>query len=125
MNAQLEMRLIAQRPRPAKARAYFDTTMLPVAELGTAITRAELQDEKVLAVYRAQQSMTPSECLRRLEAVGVRILITSVRRSISTLTDAGALQRTNVKTRGPWGAMEGIWAINVTTGRACAPGQTI
>lgn len=104
------------RPRPAKARAYFDTTMLPMADLHGAIARAELQDDKVLAVYRAHYAMTPSECLRRLEAVGVRILITSVRRSISTLTDAGALYRTNIKTRGPWGAMEGVWALVVPQG---------
>lgn len=111
MNAQLEMRLLAPRPRPAKARAYFDTTLLPITELHRAIARAELQDVQVLAVYRAHLRMTPSACLRHLEAAGVRILITSVRRSISTLTEAGALYRTSQRERGPWGALEGVWAL--------------
>ncbi len=117
MHSQLALRLIAPCPRPAKARSYFDTTRLPMAELDLAIQRAELQDDQVLAVFRALGSLTPSQCLRYLEARGVRILITSVRRSISTLTGAGALYRTELRQRGPWGAMESVWAL-ADTGRA-------
>ena len=118
MNAQLQLRLLSPRPRPAKARVFFDTTMLPVAELKAAIARAELQDEQVLAVYRAHYALSPSACLAHLEAAGVRMLITSVRRSISTLTDAGALYRTPLRQRGPWGALEGVWALVVPQGSA-------
>lgn len=118
MHAQLEMRLLAPRPRPARARVFFDTTTLPAAELKAAIARAELQDEKVLAVYRAHHALSPSACLAHLEAAGVRILITSVRRSISTLTDAGALYRSPLRERGPWGAPESVWALVKPQGNA-------
>jgi hypothetical protein len=118
MHPQLTLRLIAPRPRPAKARSYFDTTLLPRAELAQAIARAEAQDDQVLLAFRAHVRLTPSECLRHLEAAGVSILITSVRRSISTLTDAGALCKTPDKRPGPWGMREVVWELVSPQARA-------
>jgi hypothetical protein len=112
VNAQLEMLLlIPKRPRAPKARAYFDSTFLPRAQLAQAIARAEQQDEQVLAVFRACGRLTPSACQRELESLGVRILLTSVRRSITTLTDAGVLRKTADKLPGPWRMPEFVWQI--------------
>lgn len=112
MNAQLEMMLLVpRRPRAAKARAYFDSTLIPRDALAAAIQRAEGQDEKVLATFRAHGSLTPSECLRKLEAAGERLLLTSVRRSISTLTDARVLDKTAQKRPGPYGMPEFVWCL--------------
>lgn len=105
------MLLKPRQPRPAKARSYYDSTLLPRDALAAAIARAECQDDKVLAVFRAHGSLTPSECLRKLEAAGVRILLTSVRRSISTLTDARVLDKTAQKRMGPYGMAEFVWCL--------------
>ena len=112
MNGQLQLSFAAPRPRAVRGQVYFDTTHLPLGQLVEAITTAARQDEQVLAVFRAHQVLTPSRCLQHLEAAGVRILITSVRRSISTLTKAGALSHTDQKAPGPWGAAESLWALN-------------
>lgn len=111
MHPQLTLRLLAPRPRPAKARAYFDTTNLPASALSEAIARAEGQDDQVMQAFRVHGELTPSECLKALELAGARILLTSVRRSISTLTDAGALVKTARKHPGPYGMPEYVWAI--------------
>lgn len=112
MNGQLQLSFAPPRPRAVRGQVYFDTTRLPLAQLTEAITSAARQDEQVLAVFRAHQQLTPSRCLRHLEAARVRMLLTSVRRSISTLTKAGALVRTAERLPGPWGVDEYVWALN-------------
>lgn len=111
MHPQLTLRLLAPRPRPPKVRSYYDSTCLPVSALVAAITRAKGQDDQVLATFRAHAVLTPSACQRHLEAAGVRILLTSVRRSISTLTGAGVLVKTSIKRTGPFGAAEYEWTL--------------
>ena len=119
MNAQLEMLLLVpRRPRAPKARSYFDSTFLPRAQLAQAIARAEQQDEQVLAVFRACARLTPSACQRELESLGVSMLLTSVRRSITTLTDAGALRKTADKLPGPYRMPEFVWEIVTPEARA-------
>lgn len=113
MNGQLQLSFApGTRARAVRGQVYFDTTRLALAQLTQAITSAARQDEQVLAIFRAHPAMTPSQCLRQLETFGVRILIGSVRRSITTLTKAGALVRTEVRQPGPWGADEYVWALN-------------
>lgn len=112
MNGQLQLSFSPSRPRAVRGQVYFDTTRLQVAQLTQAITTAARQDEQILAIFRAHPSLTPSQCLRQLESFGVRILIGSVRRSITTLTKAGALVRTENRAPGPWGADEYVWALN-------------
>lgn len=118
MHPQLQLRLLAPKPRPAKVRTYFDTTLLPRDALAAAIARAEGQDDKVLAVFRAHGSLTPSECLRHLERAGVRIILNSVRRSICTLTDARVLDKTAQKRPGPYLRPEFVWTLLTPQARA-------
>lgn len=112
MHAQLALRLIAPRPRPAKVSAYYCTTPLTVQERAQAIARAEAQDQRVLAIYRcSDRPLTPSEAHQQLEACGHREPIVSIRRAINTLTNAGALVKLSTTARGPWGAKEHHWAL--------------
>lgn len=112
MNAQLTLRLIAPRPRPAKVAPFYVTTPLTVQERAEAIARAEAQDQRVLAVYRcSDRPLTPSEAHLQLEACGHHEPITSIRRAIHTLTKAGALVKLPDTERGPWGMPEHRWAL--------------
>ena len=112
MNAQLALRLIAPRQRPAKVAPFYVTTPLTVQERAQAIARAEAQDQRVLAVYRcADRPLTPSEAHQQLEACGHREPIVSIRRAINTLTKAGALVKLPETKVGPWQAKEHMWAL--------------
>jgi hypothetical protein len=107
---QLSLHLAAPRPRAAKGRNYFDTTRLPLADLARAIARAEQQDDAILAAFRCHLILTPSRC-HEIVSAGRPILLTSVRRSIATLTEAGALEKLAKRTPGPYGAPEHLWQL--------------
>ncbi len=112
MNAQLALRLIAPKPRPAKVAPFYVTTPLTVQERAEAIARAEAQDQRVLAVYRcSDRPLTPSEAHQQLAACGHNEPVTSIRRAIHTLTKAGALVKLSECERGPWGSLEHRWSL--------------
>jgi hypothetical protein len=111
MAAQLTLQLAPSKPRAPKRRSYYDTTRIPLTELAQAARRAEMQDDAVLAVFRAHLVMAPARCLEQLHAAGVPILITSVRRSISSLTSAGVLRKSPETVPGPYGAKEHLWEL--------------
>lgn len=112
MNAQLALRLIAPKPRPAKGPVFYQTTKLTVQERAQAIARAEAQDQRVLAVYRcADRPLTPSEAHQQLAACGHNEPVTSIRRAIHTLTKAGALVKLSDTELGPWRMPEHKWAL--------------
>lgn len=112
MNAQLQLSLATPRARPRKGSNFYATTPLTVQERAQVIARAEHQDERVLAVYRASdRPLTPSEAHQQLEACGHREPVTSIRRAINTLTKAGALVKLSQTERGPWGSLEHKWDL--------------
>jgi hypothetical protein len=80
-------------------------------KLHEAIQKAETQDAAVLALFRCMRRLAPSQCLAIMEANRAPILITSVRRSISSLAGAGLLAKTNSTQEGPWGALEHVWEL--------------
>lgn len=109
---QLSLHLAAPRPRAPKVRNYFDTTRLPLADLARAIASAEQQDDAVLAAFRCHLILTPSRC-HSIVSMGRPMLLTSVRRSIATLTEAGVLEKLSTRLPGPYGAQEHLWQLVV------------
>lgn len=109
MSAQLALNFGGRRSGPR----YWPTTPLTADELRGAIHLAVMQDEAVLAIFRshAGTSLTPSEVHRIGEALGRKWLVTSVRRSITNLTDDGVLNRHNVLRMGPHGKPEHLWQL--------------
>lgn len=107
---QLALSLATPRARPSKVRSYFDTTRLPLPELVAAISRAELQDDAVLAAFRCHLVLSPSRC-HSIVTCSRPMLITSVRRSISTLTAAGVLVKLTTQVPGPYGTSEHLWEL--------------
>lgn len=89
--------------------AYFNTTGLTGRQLVAAARVAKGQDAAVLEVFHgAGRPLSPSEVHARMPG---RVLLTSVRRAISNLTNAGALVKLDSHTDGPHGRPEGLWAL--------------
>ena len=91
---------------------YFQTTPMQGDQLALAIDTASRQDDYILSVYqRAGRALSPSEVHKIGEQEGRHWPIQSVRRSITTLTDAGALVMLDMTRRSPWNRPEHYWAL--------------
>ena len=92
---------------------YFNTTALSGPELKQAIASAKSQDEQVLCIFRRHPhlSLGPSQVYALGIGEGLRWLLTSVRRSISNLTDENVLEKLDVKRMGAHGAREYLWRL--------------
>lgn len=77
---------------------------------------AAMQDEAVLAIFRSRAvtALSPSEVHAIGERLGRRWLLTSVRRSITNLTDDKVLHRHDVLRVGPHGKPEHLWQLAAT-----------
>lgn len=107
----------SRRPR-ANRVAFWNTTSLHGEDLDTAKTNARRQDVLVLSILRGcAGAMTPSEVWRAAREAGSDLLLTSVRRSMHTLTRDGLLAHLDDKRMGPFGRPEGLWRT-----RECANG---
>lgn len=108
--AQIPLDFARARRRPQVP--YWHTTPLTREQLAGAILVAEQQDEAVLAIFRGTPgALSPSQVWRIGEQGGRRWLLTSVRRSITNLTDAGVLVRLSVTRMGPYGKPEHTWSL--------------
>lgn len=91
-----------------KQKNFHNTTNESGTDLKEAIDKCTQQDNEVLAFFRSKQgkSLTPFEvhkgCLQNAP-------ITSVRRSINTLTGMGYLEKTDEKRKGEFGRMNYTW----------------
>jgi len=90
----------------------FQTTRLSPDQYVDALRRASGQDERVLALFRlSPEPMTPSAVHAQLGASGYECPITSIRRSMSTLTRDGYLVKLWDASPGPWGMPEHKWRL--------------
>lgn len=98
---------------------YHVTTPIDSIELAQAAHTAKLQDECVMAIFRFhRRAMTPSQVHEAGLLLGRKWLITSVRRSMTNLAAAGALEHLDIRRPGPWGKPETVWRLP-----DCAPVQ--
>ena len=92
--------------------SYYNTTSLEGSDLKHTWAKTATQDEVVLAVFVTNKTVvfTPHEIQSILRDDYERLYpITSVRRSINTLTEREALIKTTTKRKGPWGASNYCW----------------
>ena len=98
---------------------YYNTTNEEGLELLDSRTKALTQDELILEIYQIHEEhdidrdgLSP-EIVRWTceEFYGKDWPITSIRRSIHTLTKAGKLTKTNKLYRGRYGKNEHIWKL--------------
>ncbi len=91
---------------------YWATTPLTREQMAGAIKVAEQQEEVVLAIFRAHRvAKSPSQIHAIGEQEGRKWLLTSVRRAITNLTNAGILVHMREHRDGPYGRPEGLWAL--------------
>lgn len=101
----------SRRPRRNRV-SYFNTTGLSGRDLSDAKGNARKQDVLVLTIFRGQaQALTPSEVWRQGAENGSDWLLTSVRRSITTLTKEGLLVKQEGTRQSPYGSREHVWKL--------------
>lgn len=73
--------------------------------------RAQTQEQTILAFFRQHvgRMFTPSEIHQRLFTPATPL--TSVRRAITNLTEAGDITKTDIRTMGPYGVAEHCWYL--------------
>jgi hypothetical protein len=110
MNAAPQLDLdFNKRPRRNR-QAYYNTTHLAGDALEAAKRDARKQDVLVLSILRGTVGpMTPSEVWRAGAEAGSDWLLTSVRRSMNTLTCEVLLRKMDAYKPGPYGRPERLW----------------
>ena len=93
---------------------YWNTTHLAGSELHQAKAITACQNAQVLDLFRKHgRPLTPSQVWRYASDGGSRVLLTSIRRSICVLTEAGALEKLESKRDGAYGRKEFEWRLAV------------
>ena len=94
---------------------YYNTTKLDKTELRAARDAAKTQDERVLYLFKLPfdtVKLTPSEVLDLyMDHFKHEVPITSIRRSMNSLTNKGHIVKTNVKSISKWGRPEYNWKL--------------
>lgn len=95
---------------------YFNTNNLFGEELKAAEKITQSQDEMVLECYKKLSIPAgPSMIYKYLintGKIGKKTPITSLRRSITSLTKDGLLKKTEKRVMGDWGQKEHMWILN-------------
>jgi hypothetical protein len=98
---------------------YYNTTNETDKQLRDSRSKAKTQDEIILNVFntwRESDGLTPSEVEEILiHHHDKNWPLTSIRRAISTLTDAGKLTKTNKLRGGKYNKNEHIWKFKPQT----------
>lgn len=93
-------------------KTYFNTTHLSPADgLIEAQDRARHQNVNILSLFRKYSPMSPSMVWARYRKEYGEVLLTSIRRAITTMTKQGLLVKTSVKVKGIYEKPEYVWKL--------------
>jgi predicted ArsR family transcriptional regulator len=87
---------------------YFNTTGQSGDTLKEYKFKAESQEVRILGHFKRAGKQSPSQVWLALLGIGP---LTSVRRAITNLQDAGTLTKTDLQRKGMYGRPEGIWEL--------------
>ena len=88
---------------------YHQTTPLSTDQLRDAIASCNRQELKVLRLFREHGQLTPSVCWQKFGSNDA--LLTSIRRSITDLTERGLLRKMGELQEGFYGRPEHVWEL--------------
>lgn len=93
--------------------SYFNTTGETGETLKDYHVTATTQNEYVLELFKLHNKLSPSMAWRKylLASGKANTPLTSIRRSISTLTNQGVLEQTEEKVKGSYGRNEFFWRL--------------
>ena len=90
---------------------YYNSTHETGPTLRAYTTQANRQEAAVLALFRQRRlPLSPSQVWRHLDPE--RTPLTSIRRAMTDLTDAGLLERLPVKVEGIYSRPEHLWRLS-------------
>lgn len=93
--------------------SFYNTTQLKGNALREAVSKARNQQEAILTYFlHRREAFSPSEIMQKMQAVGRLWPITSIRRAITDLTNAGHLVKTDEMVKGMYDMQEHKWIIN-------------
>jgi hypothetical protein len=96
----------------APTKNYFNTTRESGNPLRDSASRASIQDYRIMGIFKTNESLTPfdvHECYNKLYSEAP---ITSIRRSMTVLTNMGMLIKTNEMRVGKYGKKNYLWKKN-------------
>jgi transcription initiation factor IIE alpha subunit len=91
---------------------YYNTTNEEGDVLTKCREKALTQDDVILNVFKKVKDATPFEVWEAIYKTGVDYPITSIRRSINSLTNQDHIVKTNKKRDGKHGKPNYIWRYN-------------
>lgn len=93
-------------------KVFFNTTDLKGQELVTAISKAETQNERVFEIIKAVgKPVTPFGVHEIYCEIFSPCPVTSIRRSMTTLTDEGRLEMLDETVIEQYGAKNHLWTL--------------
>ena len=91
---------------------FYNTT----SEVGDVLTKCrekvQTQDDIILNVFKKLEQATPFEVWNHILGTGINYPITSIRRSVNSLTHQGYIKKTSRKKDGGFGKPNYIWRYN-------------
>ena len=90
---------------------YYNTTRQEGKQLEVSWDKTKSQDDKVMEYFRAHGKATPSEVWIHFNENENNVPITSIRRSITNLTNSYLLSKTDNKKEGVYCRPEYVWEI--------------
>ena len=91
--------------------SYYNTTREKGEQLKANWKKAESQDEIITKYFEEYNKATPSEVWTFMTRHDSKVPITSVRRSITNLTESNVLFKTQEKRKGVYGRNEYVWGL--------------
>lgn len=88
--------------------SYYNTTKQTGENLQEYKAKSKTQDELIMDAFMEHKSLSPSMVL---EVTKMNCPITSIRRSITNLTNEGKLTKTFITRKGVYGRPEYYWRI--------------
>ena len=93
-----------------RTRSYHNTNLEEGETLDASESKAQYQEQIVLAFFWARPTRLFSPC--DVQEHIPQWLLTSIRRAITNLTDDGYLNKTDQRKIGRYGKMVHLWALN-------------
>jgi|TARA_R100001480_G_C4693864_1_gene176541 predicted ArsR family transcriptional regulator len=97
--------------------SYYNTTREKGKQLKVNWNKSESQDIKVMEYFNKHKEASPSQVWMSFVKDGGRVPMTSIRRSITNLTQDNYLIKSEKKKQGYYGRPEYIWSLNETNTR--------